>query len=87
MGAEMRSEKQVENKTVKIELKHNEALVIFEFLSRFNETGKLEIIDAGESQALNNLLCYIEQQSEDPAPFQKNYHDLVKKARASLRYE
>ena len=77
----------MENKTVKIELKHNEALVIFEFLSRFNETGKLEIIDAGESQALNNLLCYIEKQSEDPAPFQKNYHDLVKKARASLRYE
>jgi hypothetical protein len=65
------------------ELTDNEALVIFEFLSRFSETSKLDIIDQAESRALWNLRAVLEKQLVEP--FMPNYLELLRRARDELR--
>lgn len=49
-----------------IDLDDDEALVIFEFLSRYQESGQLTVAHPGEDQALANLLCLLEKQLVAP---------------------
>jgi hypothetical protein len=41
----------------------DEALVLFEFLSRFSDTDELRVEDQAEQRALSNLCCLLEKQS------------------------
>jgi hypothetical protein len=62
----------------------DEALVLFELLSRWSNDGKsLEVGDASEATALDGLLAQLEKQLVDP--FQANYAERLEKAREVLR--
>ena len=71
------------DRNVHFALNHNEALVLFEFLSRFSEKETLTIEDQAEEQALNNLLCVLETMLSEP--FMPNYLELLENARKALR--
>jgi hypothetical protein len=61
----------------------DEALVLFELLQRFSETGKLEIEDPAEERALWNLCCLLESQVFDVLP--TDYVTALQQARDRLR--
>ena len=69
----------------------DEALVLFEMLSRYGERRPghsdktLTVLDSAERQALWNLLCCIER--ELVAPFAPDYAELLAGAKAKLSYE
>ena len=60
-----------------------EALVLFDFVSRFSDTGKLELQDRAEAQALWNVCCLLEKQLVEP--FDPNFASLLQAARDELR--
>ena len=67
-----------------IKLTKDEALVLFEFLSRYSDEGKLSIEDQSEQRALWNLTCILEQVLVEP--FSENYwSDIISAARERLR--
>jgi hypothetical protein len=68
---------------VHLELTADEALVLFEFLSRFSDTESLVIVDQAEQRALWNLLCLLETQLVEP--FRPDYRELIRLARNRLR--
>jgi len=68
---------------VEISLNSNEALVLFDFLSRFSEQEELIIQDSSEKQALWNLLALLEKQLVEP--FASNYAELIENAREALK--
>jgi hypothetical protein len=68
---------------VPIELSPDEALVLFEFLSRFSDTGSLAVEDPAEEQALVRLLGLLEKRLAEP--FRPDYRELVRQARDRLR--
>lgn len=68
---------------VQISLTADEALVLFEFLSRFEESNKLTIVDQAEERALSNLLGPLQKQLV--RPFQEDYVDQLRQARNRLR--
>ncbi len=68
---------------VEITLSSDEALVLFEFLSRFSEDDELSIHDPSEKQALWNFLAVLEKQLEKP--FSKKYSELLESARKALK--
>jgi|APFre7841882724_1041349.scaffolds.fasta_scaffold454998_1 hypothetical protein len=70
---------------IKIELNSDEGLVLFEYLSRFSDTGKLEFEDKAEQIALWNLTCLLEKALLEP--FKPNYDQLLQEARDRLRGE
>jgi len=70
---------------IKIELSADEALVLFEYLSRFSDTGKTEFEDKSKKIALWNLTCLLEKVMVEP--FKPNYGELVHAARVRLRGE
>lgn len=70
------------SKPIHLELDNHEALVLFEFLSRFQEKEELNIEDAAEEQALWNLLALLEQQLTEP--FKQDYPTLLENARSKL---
>ncbi len=57
--------------------------MLFEFLQRFSETGKLEIEDQAEERALWNLCCLLESQVFDVLP--ADYLTALQQARDRLR--
>ena len=57
-------EKQKED--IEIRLTGDEALVIFEFLARFDESQTLKIIDQAEERALWNLHALLEKKLVEP---------------------
>lgn len=61
----------------------DEFLVLFEFLQRFSNTGRLAIEDQAEQRALWNLCCTFEKTGA-PA-FAGSYQQAVEAARARLR--
>lgn len=71
-----------------VRLSHDEALVLFEWLSRTdeltNDFGDL-IEDQAEQRALWNLTCLLERVLVEP--FRPEYRDLVERARSRLRDE
>lgn len=68
---------------VEISLTADEALVLFECLSRFSDSGALSIVDQAEERALWNL-CALFQKTLMP-PFQENCLEQLKQARDRLR--
>jgi hypothetical protein len=68
---------------VKIELSHSEALVLFEFVSRFTNEEKLEIVDQAEERVLWDIGSTLEKMLA--APLSQNYNDLLAKAREEVR--
>ena len=70
-------------KRVTIELTNSEALVLFDFLARFNERDDLEFEDPAESRVLWDLESILEKSLVEP--LRGNYDLLVKRARANVR--
>lgn len=68
---------------VTLVLARDEALVLFEFLSRFSDTNKLSIIDQAEERALWNLTCVLEKVLVEP--FGTDYEERIRQARERLR--
>ena len=68
---------------VKIELNPSEALVLFEFLSRYSDADELVIQDQAEQRVLWNICCDLEKQLVEP--FKKNYAELLEAARTKTR--
>ena len=61
------------DETVPIILSLNEALVLFEFLSRNGHNHELRVEDNAERAFLDNLLCFLEKQLS--APLTPGYAD------------
>lgn len=68
---------------VRLELTADEALVLFEFLARYEESNSLNIVDQAEQCALWGLQALFEKQLVEP--FLPNYVELVAEARNRLR--
>ena len=71
--------------TVALKLTESEAIVLFEFLSRFSDRERLEVEDSAETKVLRNLLCLLEK--ELTAPLKADYQVILAKARSELRDE
>ena len=74
----------MESNEITIKLTKDEALVFFEFLSRFNEDDNKEIF---QDQAEEKTLWIIEGQLEKilVEPFMPNYQDIIQEARSRIR--
>ena len=71
---------------ITIKLNEDEALVLFEFLSRINEKELKEIFeDQAEQKALWVLEGQLEKQLVEP--FKPEYKDIVREARNKIRDE
>ena len=68
---------------VNIELSPSEAVVLFEFVSRFTRSGKLEIEDQAEGRVLWDVCSLLESVLVEP--FMQNYDDALAKARDAVR--
>jgi hypothetical protein len=68
---------------VSVELTADEALVLFDLLSRYCDSNVLATVDQSEQRALWNLLCLLEKQLVEP--FRTEYTQLLKGARDRLR--
>ena len=66
-------------KKTAIELSPNEALVLIDFLIRFQEEEELKIVDPAEEQLLWDLCAMLEPKV--PELLDKNYKQLLEKAR------
>jgi hypothetical protein len=72
-----------EKETVEIKLTKPEAIVLFEFLSRFSERDKLEILDQAEERVLWNVCAILERDLAEP--FKHEYKEMLLKARNEVR--
>ena len=72
------------SKEVLITLNKDQALVLFEFVARFNERNYKELF---EDQAEQKMMWLIQGQLEKVLvePFMPNYKDIVKEARNKIR--
>lgn len=68
---------------VTITLTRNEAIVLFEFLSRFTEQQQLDIRDQAEQRVLWDILAGLE--SALPEPLAHDYDQHLQRARESIR--
>jgi len=68
---------------IKVTLFRNQALVLFELLSRFTEEGNLSVEDQAEARVLWDLLADLETVLDEP--FRENYAELLSKARTKVR--
>jgi hypothetical protein len=78
------TKQRMDNNEITIKLTKDESLVLFEFLSRFNQTDNTNIF---EDQAEQKTLWAIEGQLEKilVEPFKPDYLDIIKEARNRLR--
>lgn len=70
-------------KKVSLELTPSEALVLFEFLSRFSNEDVLKLEDQAEERVLWDLCASLESILVEP--FADNYKDLLERARVEVR--
>jgi hypothetical protein len=68
---------------VSLELTASEALVLFEFLSRFTSEDVLKLEDQAEKQVLWDLCASLESILVEP--FANNYKELLERARVEVR--
>lgn len=68
---------------IPILLSKEEAIIIFDLLSRFSREESLEIADQSEKVVLWGLLCDLEKVLIEP--FEKNYPEILEAARKSVR--
>ncbi|WP_044617852.1 hypothetical protein [Gynuella sunshinyii] len=66
-------------------LTKDDALVLFEFLSRFFDEDKLSIADQPEQRALWNFTCIVERVLAEP--FSENWSYIVSETSERLRNE
>ena len=70
----------MEERNVNIELTKEEAIVLFEFLRRFNKNEDSQIFeDQVEQRVLWDIECILEKELSEP--FQTDYDIIVKNAR------
>ena len=71
---------------INIGLTKEEAIVLFEFLARFNEQERKELFeDQAEQRVLWDIECILEKELSEP--FSSDYLEIVKKAREKVRDE
>jgi hypothetical protein len=73
----------MKDEAIDVRLSPDEALVLFEFLARFDQNENLCIEDEAERVVLANVLCILEKKLV--APFDPNYNHLLDSARKALR--
>lgn len=73
----------MEKKTIQVS--RSEALVLFEFLSRYRENERLDIVDQSEERVLWDILADLETKLTEP--FKSDYQELLEKARNEIRDE
>ncbi|WP_416768825.1 hypothetical protein ACM66T_04945 [Sulfurimonas sp. ST-25] len=73
----------MEHNDISLSLKQEEAVVLFEFLSRFSNSEKLEIKDQAEERVLWDLCSFLEESLSEP--LHGNWKELLEKARNSVR--
>ncbi len=66
-------------------LTKDEAIVLFEFLSRFSDTDELSIEDQAEARVLWNMCCGFEKTLAEP--FDPEWNKILHAARAAVRDE
>ncbi len=66
-----------------ISLSADEALVLYEFLSRYGDSNRLEIVDQAEQRALWDLCALLEKALVEP--LDPAYQELLNAARERLR--
>ena len=71
--------------TFALMLSRDEQLVLCEFLWRWEESGKLEIVDTAEWRVLNTIHGQLEKRLVEP--FRSDYLELLEKSRAAIRPE
>lgn len=71
--------------TTTLHLTGDEALVLFDFLSRFSDTDELTLEDQAEERVLWTLCCALERQLVEP--FRPDYPALLAAARERVRDE
>ncbi len=74
---------EAEDEQVELKLTKDEALVLFEFVSRFSDKDKLEIVDQAEQRVLWNVCCLLEKQLVEP--FSADYLAIIERARNKVR--
>lgn len=67
---------------IQITLEQDEALCLFELLSRYDEHDELMIEDKSEEKALWAVHCALEKVLVEP--FSPDYHNLLQSARSSV---
>lgn len=70
---------------VQINLTKDEAIILFEFLSRFSNEDILEISDQSEARVLWNIQCDLEKMLSEA--ISEKYKEILKKARDIVRDE
>ncbi|WP_373033757.1 hypothetical protein [Sulfurovum sp.] len=75
----------MENKSINLEVTNDEALVLFEMLSRFSNTDVLSIEHQAEQRALWNLTCIFEKVVSEA--FDGEYEKSLSAARERLKDE
>jgi hypothetical protein len=75
--------KNMREEDIKILLTKDEGLVLFEMLSRYSESEKLNIEHQSEERALWYLQCILEKVIVEP--FKPNYSQLLQAARERLK--
>ncbi|MCJ8166541.1 hypothetical protein MKJ04_16975 [Pontibacter sp. E15-1] len=69
---------------ISIELTNEEAIVFYEFLSKYNKIDDLSRFqDLAEQRVLWDIECKLEKEMSEP--FQADYQEIVKKARNKVR--
>ena len=68
---------------INVDLTASEALVLFEFLSRFSSAGSLDIVDQAEERVLWDICSSLESTLDQPVA--GDYAALIAKARAVVR--
>jgi hypothetical protein len=68
---------------VKLELTNDEALVLYDWLARFNQRDSADFADQAEERVLFDLEAMLEKTLV--APLQSNYAELLARARATVR--
>ena len=69
---------------INIGLTKDEAIVLFEYLGRFNEKEDESLFeDQAEQRVLWDIECILEKELSEP--FQENYADVVELARKNVR--
>jgi hypothetical protein len=68
---------------VQMNLSRDEAIVLFEFLSRYTDTARLSIEDQAEQRVLWDLCCILESQLHEP--ISPHYEQVLERSREVVR--
>jgi len=75
----------VSDEPIRLALSHDEALVLFELLSRFSDSDQLTVEGKAEALALLRLLAQLEKLLV--TPFSPDYNEWLEQARERLRVQ